>query len=84
MAFYCLDPWGDQREDMRMAQTMWAIIQPQTKQRVDPNDYRLFPDEANDLPDDVNDQEKAWMLKLSRSESVDGASADHEDAASEK
>lgn len=67
MAFYSIDPWGDQRADMRMAQTMWAVLQPRSKQQLDPNDYRLFPDDAHNLPDDVEDQERAWMLKLSRS-----------------
>lgn len=57
---------------MRMAQTIWAILQPQTKATVDPNDYLLFPDDANDLPDDVDPQERAWMLKLSRSADRDG------------
>lgn len=51
---------------MRAAHVMWAVLQPQTKTRLDPNDYRLFPDEAHDLPEDVTDQERAWMLKLSR------------------
>ena len=67
LAFYSLDPWGDQRADMRMAQIMWSVIQPQTKTKIDANDYRLFPDEAHDLPEDVSDQEKEWMLKLNRS-----------------
>jgi hypothetical protein len=52
---------------MRMAQIMWSVIQPQTKTKIDANDYRLFPDEAHDLPEDVSDQEKEWMLKLNRS-----------------
>ena len=26
----------------------------------------LFPDEAHDLPDDVEDQERQWMLQLGR------------------
>lgn len=67
MAFYALDPWGDQRADMRMAQTVWAILQPQSKSQIDANDYRLFPDDAHDLPEDVGDKERAWMLKLNRS-----------------
>jgi hypothetical protein len=66
MDFYALDPWGEQRADLRMAQTVWAILQPQTKTKLDPADYRLFPDEAHDLPEDVEAQEKAWMLKLGR------------------
>ena len=52
---------------MRMAQIMWSVIQRQTKTKIDANDYRLFPDEAHDLPEDVSDQEKEWMLKLNRS-----------------
>lgn len=66
-AFYSLDPWGDQRADMRMAQTIWAILQPQSKAKVDPNDFLLFPDDAHDLPEDVDSQERQWMMKLSRS-----------------
>lgn len=34
--------------------------------KLDAMDYMLFPDDANDLPDDVSEQEKQWMLKLSR------------------
>lgn len=66
MAFYALDPWGEQRADMRMAQTVWATLAPHSKARIDANDFRLFPDEAHDLPDDVEAQEKAWMMKLGR------------------
>jgi hypothetical protein len=66
LAFYSLDPWGEQRADMRMAKIVWAALQPNSKARLDPNDFRLFPDEAHELPDDIDDQEKAWMLKLNR------------------
>ncbi len=45
---------------------MWAILQPQSKSKLDPNDFPLFPDDANDLPDDADDQERRWMLKLDR------------------
>ena len=67
MAFYGLDPWGDQRADMRMARLAWAMLAPHTKTPVDQNDFLLFPDEAHELPDDVEAQERAWMMKLSRS-----------------
>ena len=65
-AFYSIDPWGEQRADLRMARTVWATIQVNSKAAIDPNDFRLYPDEANDLPDDIDDREKQWMLKLGR------------------
>ena len=66
MAFYSLDPWGEQRADLRMAQTVWAVLQPNSKAKLDANDFRLYPDEANELPDDISEQERQWMLKLNR------------------
>lgn len=51
---------------MRMAQIVWGTIAPHSKGKIDAADFRLFPDEAHDLPDDVDAQEKAWMLKLGR------------------
>lgn len=67
MAFWSIDPWGEQRADLRAARMVWAALAPHSKSALDENDYRLFPDEANELPDDVSEQEKAWMLKLQRS-----------------
>lgn len=67
MAFWSIDPWGEQRADMRAARLVWATLAPHSKSAVDENDYLLFPDEANELPDDVSDQEKQWMLRLQRS-----------------
>ena len=67
MAFYSLDPWGDQRADMRMTRLICAALAPHSKSTLDPRDYMLFPDDAHDLPDDVSDQEKQWMRKLARS-----------------
>ena len=51
-----------------MARSVWAALQPNSKATIDPNDFRLYPDEANDLPDDVDDRERQWMLKLGRTE----------------
>lgn len=67
MAFYSIDPWGEQRADMRMARAASLIARPSYKSDIDPSDLMLFPDDAHDLPDDVDAQEKAWMLKLNRS-----------------
>lgn len=49
-----------------MAKTVWSNLVPHSKETIDANDFLLFPDEAHDLPEDVNPQEKAWMMKLSR------------------
>lgn len=68
MEFYKIDPWGEQRADMRMGQIVWAAISPHTQSKVDPNDFRLFPDEARDLPEDVDAKERRWMLRLNRTE----------------
>lgn len=53
---------------MRMARTVTMLLSPHLKPgaKLDAMDYMLFPDDANDLPDDVSEQEKQWMLKLSR------------------
>lgn len=57
---------------MQAANIMWAAIQPHSKNRIDPNDYLLFPDDAHSLPDDVASEEKAWMLRLQRSDDQPG------------
>jgi hypothetical protein len=51
---------------VRAAQGVWAALQPHSKEPLDPNDYRLFPEDALDLPEDVEGQERDWMLKLDR------------------
>lgn len=68
MAFYEIDPWGDQRDDMRMARLATTIIQPHLKPgaKVNPADYMLYPEDALELPEDVDAQERAWMLTLGR------------------
>lgn len=68
MALYSIDPWGEQRADMRVANVMWAALQPHSKSTIDANDFLLFPDAAHELPEDVDAKEKAWMLKLQRSD----------------
>jgi hypothetical protein len=50
-----------------MARLVEAMLAPHTKERIDPNDYLLFPDAAHELPEDVDARERAWMMKLSRS-----------------
>jgi hypothetical protein len=67
IAFYSIDPWGDQRADMRMARLAKTLLLPHTKSEIDPNDFLLFPDDAHELPDDVEGKERDWMLKLQRS-----------------
>lgn len=51
---------------MRMAQTVWSNLAPHSKEQIDANDFRLFPDEAHELPDDVDEAERQMMLKLGR------------------
>lgn len=65
-AFYSLDPWGEQRADMRLARLVWATLAPHAKTPIDENDHMLFPEDALALPDDVDPQEREWMLKLDR------------------
>ena len=67
MAFYGLDPWGEQRDDMRMARLAAATLAPHSRASIDANEFLLFPDAAHELPDDVDGRERAWMLKLSLS-----------------
>lgn len=70
LQFYLLDPWGEQRADMRMARLGGLVAQPHLKQGVtlDTSDFLLFPDDANDLPDDMTPQEKKWARKLKAGE----------------
>lgn len=63
---YAIDPWGDQRADMRMARIAEAAIAPHIKHCPDAQSFMLFPEDAMDLPDDVNAQERAWMMQLQR------------------
>jgi hypothetical protein len=51
---------------MRMTRLVWAALAPHSKAPIDPADHMLFPEDALDLPEDVDAQERAWMLKLSR------------------
>lgn len=50
-----------------MARVVEACLAPHTRARLDPNDYLLFPDDRHELPDDIDGQERAWMMKLQRS-----------------
>lgn len=68
MAFWAIDPWGDQRADLRMARMTWAVLQVASKAPVDEDGLRLYPDEANNLPEDVSDDERKWMMKLGKVE----------------
>lgn len=62
MAFYRMDPWGEHRADLRNAQ----LISVQLKSPPPLGEMVLFPDDKNDLPDDVSSDEQQWMLALSR------------------
>jgi hypothetical protein len=68
IAYYGLDPWGDQRDDMRMARLVTAVLAPHSKSTVNPADHMLFPEDRLDLPDEVSAQEQQWMLALKRNE----------------
>ena len=58
-----MDPWGEHRGDLRAAQ----LLAVQLKQPAPPlGDLVLFPDDKNDLPEDVSAHEQQWMLALSR------------------
>lgn len=68
-AFYRLDPWGEQRADLRAAQIAVATLAPHTPKGSplpNPRDLLLFPDDRLDLPDDLEAQEQQWMLELKR------------------
>lgn len=49
-----------------MARLIEATLRPHMKGQIDANDFLLFPDDAHDLPDEVDGQEREWMLKLNR------------------
>ena len=66
MALYALDPWGDQRADLRMAQIVWAALQPHSRSRIEASSFRLFPDEMHDVPENADAQEREWMIRLNR------------------
>jgi hypothetical protein len=59
---------GEQRADMRMARLSSTILQPHMKpgSKIDAVNFMLYPDDANDIPDDVEDQERKWMIALGR------------------
>jgi len=38
-AYYQLEPWGEDRADLRMARQIWAILQPQSKKTLDETDF---------------------------------------------
>lgn len=64
--FYLIDPWGEQRADLRMAQIASAALFPHVKPKPEPAAFMLFPDERLDLPDDASALERRWMLALKR------------------
>lgn len=68
MAYWSIDPWGEQRADMRMARIATACLQPHMKagSNLDPADFMLYPDAAHQFPDNVEDQERQWMMKIDR------------------
>lgn len=40
--FYAVEPWGEERADMRMARQVWATLQVASgKKRLDERDYML-------------------------------------------
>lgn len=59
-AFYGLDPWGEQRADMRAAQLTAAVLAPHSKGRPRPKDFLLYPEERHIPQDDV------WKARLRR------------------
>lgn len=67
-AFYSIDPWGEQRADMRAARIAAVSLMPHVKPgtNIDANDYMLFPDDVHDLPDDVTAEERKMMQRLNR------------------
>jgi len=65
-AFYEMDPWGEQRADLRMALGMWATLKPHSKAAIDPLGFMPYADEKNDIPDDVTAKEARWMTMLNR------------------
>lgn len=44
MAFYAIDPWGEQRADMRMAKMTQATYTGPLKRPPDLSDLMLYPD----------------------------------------
>lgn len=66
VVFYRLDPWGEQRADMRAAQIAAATLAPHSKTPPDPASLLLFPEDRLDVPDDLSTAEQRWMLELKR------------------
>jgi len=51
---------------MRMARMVWAMLAPHSKSPQPEAEHMLFPEDMLDLPDDVDAEERANMLKLLR------------------
>ena len=56
IAFYALDPWGEQRADMRAAKIASAALAPHSKAPPRLSDHLLFPEEEMGLPADMEDR----------------------------
>lgn len=72
-AFYAIDPWGEQRADLRMTQIMYAAMAPYAKSpgSLRPNDWMLYPDKTLDLAlveGLADDRELQWMKTLRMNE----------------
>ena len=66
MGYYPIDPFDNQRGDLRSAQQVAASLAPHSKKSVKPEDFLLFPEKAVDLPtvEDVAGREREWMKML--------------------
>ena len=78
MAFYQIDPWGEQRADMRSAQlvSMLANINrdPKKGRVYRPDEFMLFPDQQGDSQAETRQQTAARKLRefLTKQEATDG------------
>ena len=49
-ALYGMEPWGEHRDDLRMARIVWAVFQSQSKRELDESKYRFEWKYANPAP----------------------------------
>jgi len=63
---YAADPWGEQRADMRMARTVWAIFQSPRKQRINERDYLFTFSAAEAAPQTPEEYQSDYRAKAHR------------------
>ena len=65
LTYYQLEPWGEERADLRMARQVWATLQPHSKKKLDERKFVFdFAPKREPTPEEYRRRADAHFTRI--------------------